>query len=215
MCGILAFAGEWEPAIVEGLIGDIRRRGPDMLGLAFVGCEVSRFRVPSWPGTIQLSHLVEKRAVDHPAAGIAHARLITSGNALADAQPLSLDPETLFAHNGIVYDHQRFASHYGIQLRTGNDSEALGRLLQLLNFDGHDACRRLEAHQGRGAHAWIAATPQRIWIASWGQPLFIRETARARYVSSWRFPLSERVGDRVTLRWVLPRAGVNGNAKVG
>jgi hypothetical protein len=195
----MAFSGEWDPLLVGSILADIHRRGPDMLGIAALiegNWHIERQRVSSWPGRVSL-------AVPHgAAAGIVHNRLVTSGGALQDAQPIEL-PGMVFAHNGIIERHRGLAVKYGLKLRTENDSEALGALFQAARYHPENTWGALHSHQHDTPHAWIAASTTRMWVASWGQPLFFYQDHSSAYVSSWSFSGSERIPAGESRSWLL------------
>lgn len=198
MCGILAFAGEWDPERIQ----DIRRRGPDMLGAAIPedgGWVVLRYRTPSWPSRIEIqSEILRARW------GVLHARLTTSGDgSLDDSQPLLIGDDLVFAHNGTVYDHRKLMRRldHETEPRTANDSEALAWLFEACGRDPLDTMTALARHQGETNHAWIAATPERMWIVAWGQPLWMKVGGGQCLVSSWRFEESELLPSSAVVDW--------------
>jgi len=152
-------------------------------------------RAPSWPEPFALN-------LPLATAGIGHARLATSGAGIEDAQPLMIE-DMVFAHNGTVYRHQEMAAAYGLQTTGGNDSEVLGRLFRLFGYDAEGALEEVRDHQGETPHAFIAAEGNRMWLGSFGQPLYIREECWARYACSWRFPGGIEVPKGEVLRWEL------------
>lgn len=194
MCGLMAFKDDAEPGTVQSLVDLARRRGPDSFGIAWLepltGWTVERYRTPSWPNPFPIDF------IPGSGAGIGHARLATSGTDIADAQPLKLDG-MVFAHNGTVYHHQELAERYNLTLTTGNDSEVLARLWRLHNYSFHKTLKALEEHQGRTPHAWIASVGKTIWIASFGQPLYIGFSTAC----SWRFPDSAALDDGAVMFW--------------
>lgn len=209
MCGIVAAAGRVDADIVENLIAGARRRGPDMLGIVWT--ERGRWgkkwaRTPSWPEPAEVAKDAVKRmaAIQGRRIVLAHARLATSGNgALEDAQPLHLG-DLMFAHNGTVYSHRELASRWEFPLDTLNDSEALGRMFQITRDPGN-TMRYLEEHQGPTRHAWAAATLDQLWIASWGQPLWVRRQENLLLASSWRFYRADLLPPRSSLEFTLTR----------
>jgi len=207
MCGLIAFTGKSDPSLIQHLTDQARRRGPDSMGFAWrSGGEwlISRRRTPSWPEpfTACFSSTFE--------AGIGHARLATSGRGVQDAQPLFIE-YMVFAHNGTVYRHEELADRWVQRLKTGNDSEVLGHLFRLFGYDAEGAMEELREHQGDTPHAFVAAAGNHMWIASFGQPLYLRETPEARYACSWRFPDSREMASGTVTRWEI----VGSNADPG
>jgi asparagine synthetase B (glutamine-hydrolysing) len=197
MCGLMAFAGDVDPGMVQSLADQARRRGPDSIGVAWGGADgvwtLNRRRTLSWPEAVMLEVPPGARA------GIAHARLATSDG---ESQPLLIE-DMVFAHNGTVYRHEEVAAHWGLKLSTGNDSEVLGRLFRLFGYDASGAVEALKEHQDGIRHAFMAASGRKIWIASFGQPLYYRAGARGNYACSWRFQDSVELGFGSILVWSL------------
>lgn len=186
MCGLIALRGNWPRGSLAPLIDNARRRGPDMFGIGWLteGAWIVRhYLTPSWPERFCPEHDVEGPDV----WAVGHARLATSGEpgALRDAQPLLIEG-MMFSHNGTVYRHERLAERYGFALDTQNDSEALARLFLYHGYDPAQTMEALEEYQGRMNHAWIAASGDQMWIASWGQPLYHFRSRDREAVTSWR-----------------------------
>jgi predicted glutamine amidotransferase len=202
MCGLMGFAGNPDRRLVDALILKARRRGPDSFGIAWMTLagdqRVERQLTPSWPATYRVmlppGDLVW---------GIGHARLTTSGRGIYNAQPLQVG-DLVFAHNGTVYEPEVLAAVYGLPLDGANDSEALGRLFI---SSGYDAARTMEwlaeHHEGRNVpHAWVAALPTQMWVVALGHPLYVKEGAKVRYISSWPIPGSSKLRAGTVLTWV-------------
>lgn len=201
MCGLIAFAGASDPAMIQSLADQARRRGPDSLGLAWSTVDgrwtIHRRRTQSWPEPFPVE------MVSGSIAGIGHARLSTSGRpGLDDAQPLLIDG-MVFAHNGTVYQHEGLAYTHGMDLDSRNDSEVMGRVFQASGYDAQATVRELESHQGRRSHAWIAGVGRKLWLASFGQPLYYRLDPMTMYACSWRFPGCVEVATGSMLVWDL------------
>ena len=193
-------AGVIDAPVVQELVNDIRRRGPDNLGIAWMeratsDWELSRYRTPSWPEPFSLE-------IHGYSAAIAHARLATSGSTEPrDAQPFMLG-DLIFAHNGTVYQHRELAAQHCLGLTTGNDSEALARLFLANKCDSERTYRALARHQTAGPHSWIAAYGRKMWIAVYGQPMYLlRSGPASRYASSWRIPGSMEVLRGTVIEW--------------
>ena len=203
MCGLLGFSGKVD---IYELIHQIRRRGPDALGFAWWRedeneWDLSHYLTDSWPER-------KVRSWVDPAIrwGVAHSRLATSGNGgIKDAQPLQVQ-DMVFAHNGTVYAHERLAETHNLPLATGNDSEALAQLFYFYR-DPEEVRQILLAHQGQTPHAWIAATGRKMWLASWGQPLWVMEGHHGKAAASWRVPGARLMRSGEVLEWESPYGG--------
>jgi asparagine synthetase B (glutamine-hydrolysing) len=199
MCGLIGFTGNADRELIDSLILKARRRGPDSFGMAWMTSSgdrvIERPLTPSWPAPFRV-------ALPRDLAwGVGHARLTTCGCGIENAQPLRIG-DMVFAHNGTVYDHAGLARTHSLDLATGNDSEALGRLFVGFNYDAAATMDCLAAHQKkRTRHAFIAVLPTRMWVVAWGQPLHILERAGVRYASSWPFPDSRQLETGTILSW--------------
>ena len=204
MCGLFGFIGIVpDIALLLTLLRLARTRGPDALGIASAlpGRELVWQHWLTRPG--KTPSVTLPRA---PALLLGHARLATSGHgALAETHPLRLrvEPPVAFAHNGTVYRHEALALETGVQCETSCDSEVLGQLWQQSGKDVTLTMQRLETSQGVTPHAWGAATAQQVWLASWGQPLYVAAREEGRYWCSRRFPESTALSAGTFVSWSL------------
>jgi len=196
----MAATGVIDAPTVEKIVSEIRRRGPDNLGMAWLDrddfWEIKRYKTPSWPEGFGLDTYGYK-------AAIAHARLATAGSTdPKDAQPIRVG-DLVFAHNGTIYKHRDVADWLGIDLTTDNDSEILARLFLANDCNAQRTLQALDHYQtGRSPHAWIAARGRKMWIAAFGQPVYILKSGHAaRYASSWRLPEATELPSGTVLEW--------------
>lgn len=205
MCGLFGAFGNVS-AVSEALVGvaaAASTRGPHAHG--YVHATGGKAHAVRRIGPVGAVTLRELRALRGEAV-VGHARLATTGATahanLDEVQPLpALD--LFVAHNGRVPDHTRVAENFGLEPRTGNDSEVLGLLVA--SRPGDRSPERLRAAVEAalavlgtdvpGAGLFFAPATGALVVARWGQPLYVQRHSAALILCSQPFMGGEELPD--------------------
>lgn len=170
MCGLFGFYGarQADPEVLEAAAWLAAKRGPDGWGV------LTEFDSRRGLGRMTVADL---RDTPIGAYALGHCRLATvlgTGKSLAACQPIRVGRFAV-AHNGCVANADELAERFGFVIETGNDSEAIARLLDLLPGslqERVDAALQLVDHGGHFALAVIDTDDQVLHLSARRIPLW-------------------------------------------